>query len=264
MGGSSSKSSIQIVTDIVTDVVVNVALNSASNQQAVQNVTYSGFTFFGWTSQSSYISQQALSNVQVTNEMLTQMSQKIMQAAASSAISFLPSVAKTTTSTTIQNKLKNTITTNFITNCAASMTASQTVNYNGIQIGVATTQELDSYNKCVMNGISNTSLITDLGIDTSNDNKATADTASWLTSMVNTYGYMVIAIVLGVVVLIVGLAYSIFAGGDGESSHTPVPVYYGPPINQGDLPVYRNSNYSTGNNGYGFISQVPHVDQASM
>jgi len=213
MGLANSKSAVDVLSEIITNICVNVALNSTTNAMIVQHIQMTGFNFLIWTSQKVWISSAALAEVQVNDDLLTKIAEGIMQAAETKALAFMPAAANSTTTTSIKNILQNTITQNFITNCAGSLTAEQSVTYAGVDVACATTQNVGSYTKCIMKGISDANLANELQIDTSNTNKTTADSSSWFTTLMSTYGMIIVAVIIGAVIIIGIVAYTLLGSG---------------------------------------------------
>lgn len=220
MGASQSNTSVDVVNKSIIDTVISNVNNCSILTTQSQQVDFSGVGLFTKVNQSASLNVQCLQNVQITNELLTSMAQKIVQDAQAQAVALMPSYSGSDAVTNLRNLLETKITTSTVQNCAAGVLQRQQVSFSGLQIGSAASQTLDLFSKCMQTVLNNNKVSQSIVQDT--DQRARSVTSNPLDFLGNMYSSIAVMII-GIIILIIviGLIYSKLSSSPSESV-TPV------------------------------------------
>lgn len=227
MGGTSSKTKSETITDIITDVAVKDMQQCASfiAQDQIISVQGSGNIISGVKMvQAATINmecyQKSRNIVDLQNAIINSMNQAAMSKA--SGFPTLDSGTKSATYNKIVNNIRNTINMEMLQNCVASVNQKQAIYIQGnrnITADVAMDQTASQLKNCMADRIMNSSLGTDIQNLVKQDAESeTKSPLSFITDifggMFNTVILIVGAIVLLIVLAIIGPSF----GGDSSSS----------------------------------------------
>ncbi len=228
MGASVSKTSVDIVNNSIIQVITNNVNNCTTNSTQTQQVSFSGWGLFNSVTQSAQLNISCLQNIQMTNELSTQIAQEIQQQAESQAVALLPSFSGSSGAISLANYIQTRVTTATIQNCAAGAIQSQQVQFSGVQIGSSATQTLDLFTECMQTVLNNNNIAQGIVQD------ITQTTTAKTTNPLDIFGSTWTIILLGFILfIIIGMvfAYMYFNSGSGtkielsglNSGQVPVP-----------------------------------------
>lgn len=221
MGASQSKTAVDVVNDSIISVVINNVNSCSSSLTQTQQVSFGGFGLFTSASQSATLNVQCLQNINMTNQLSTQIAQQIQQDAVAQSIALLPSYSGSTNTTNLANYIQSKVTTNTIQQCAASAVQSQQVAFNGIQIGSAATQTLSLFSKCMQTVLNNNNVSQGLVQDVTQT--ATATSTNPLSFLSGIFGSITSWIIIGIVMIIAIIAYMFSGGSSAAPQALPPP-----------------------------------------
>lgn len=153
MGANVTKSSVDIVNESIINVMLESAQNCSAGINSDQNITSSGFGIFGNYSQSATVSLSCLQNLQIDNNLITSMANKIVADTAQTNTPLLPSVNVGDTTTNIKNVLQTKITQSFVQSCVSALVNHQNQQYSGLQIGTVGKQDVNVMVSCISNAL---------------------------------------------------------------------------------------------------------------
>lgn len=232
MGGTSSKTISEQITNIITDTTVNdvqdcmafVAQSQSLNIVGSGNIT-SGVSMV----QSAQIDM----NCYKQSKSITDLQQKIankLQQSATSTSSGWPSLSIGTNAEAFSkmiNNVVNTVNLNFVQNCASSANQSQSINVVGnrnITQSVAMGQTASIFKKCMTNTIANTTLNTD--IQNYANQATTAESKNPFSFITDIFGGIFNSMMLIVGIVVLAVVWNSMSGGDSDYDGGP---YYGAP-----------------------------------
>lgn len=209
MGASQSKTSLSVLNQSIIDVITTQMSNCSSNVKAVQDNTVMGTDIFGRSTQTVSLSQTCTQNIQISNDMIADMANKIQQQASAKAATLLPGYSGSANKQNLQNYLSSKITTQTIQNAMANMEAAQinVVGAGGITIGRTNTQNITSVQTALQDVLNNNSVAQGLTNDNSQSSTATTDTnpiSQIFSAITDTIWGWIVIFVLFIAVIVVG------------------------------------------------------------
>lgn len=206
MGLTHSKSSIDIVNDSIISIMLEAAQNCTQYTDNVQTIQSGGLGLFGTYTQTSKISLTCLQNLQIDNNLISKMADEIISNTQQTNTPLLPSIVNGDVKTNIKNVLTTKINQSFIQNCAANIKNVQTQIYNGIQVGIVATQDVDVVVSCISNALNNNGVAQSIVTDTSqSQNQTSKSPLSFITDILSTFSwmiYIVIFVIVGIVLYV--------------------------------------------------------------
>jgi hypothetical protein len=228
MGGSSSKSNVDIVNNAIISAVISAAQNCSGSLNANQEVVHSGFGLFTGAQQNVTVSTSCLQKVVVDDTLISQMAENITQQAQANSQALLPAFSSADANTNLKNYLKTSVTTSFVQNCAAAVNANQQAVYGGIQVGVVDSQNINYFQTCMSNALNSNNVAQGI-VATTNTGataKASADPLADISNMLSSISMMWAMVIFGFILFIGVIGWLVFGGGGGGSE---TEVVRGPP-----------------------------------
>lgn len=241
MGGSSSKTSVDIVNDAIIDAITSNANNCSSQTTQVQDVEHTGFGLFTGAEQTLNVTTQCLQKVVVDNSMVAQMAQNIQQQAAANTVALLPGFSSSRSDTNLKNYLETKITTQNVQNCANSVDQYQRARFGGVQVGVYDQQSMDAFHTCMADTLNKNNVAEGIVQNVNQSSSASTDSSplSQFVSALTTTLLMPL-ILLIILVFVIAIIYVVFnhIGGPApvEEIPMPMPSPTGPPVDMGPTP----------------------------
>ena len=202
MGASVSKQNVEMINKTIVDVIVTASQNTNSYMEASQTMNISGFSLFFWQKQKAATSIAAIQEVQITNELIKEIAQKIAQEAE--AKSAILTVSYAEANTKIENILQTSLTDETKQSCVSAMKAGQIGDISGTSIIAIQTQTVSALAECTqIKNISNT-INEQIFQDVKGGAKSDADLLPFLT---NTAPYIGIFIVFIILMVILGMVF---------------------------------------------------------
>lgn len=204
MGANVTKSA----TDIVNEAIISTALKAAQDcsqyVDSTQSITSGGVGLFGSYTQSANFSLTCLQNINIDSNLITQMTNKIMEDVKQTNTPLLPTVNIGDTQTNIKNILKSKITNEFFQSCAASLKNYQTQTYGGIQIGTKGKQDINVVVKCMSDALNKNGVAQSIVTSNTVTNVQTSKSPlSFITDIVKGFTwfiYLIIILIVGGIV----------------------------------------------------------------
>lgn len=218
MGASVTKTSVDIVNESIIEAITENVNNCSTNLEQTQNVNLGGIGFFTSIFQSASLNVSCLQNINITNQLATDIAQKIQQNAAANAIALLPSFSGSENLTNLQNYIKTKVSNNIVQSCAASAVQNQTVNASGFQVGAQVSQTLSLFSKCMQTSLNNNNISQGLVQDI--EQKATSTVSNpldALTGLFTTPVLIFIAILFLIVVIVIIAKYTLSGSNSGSN-----------------------------------------------
>ena len=197
MGASVSKTSVDIVNNSIIDAITNNVNNCSSSATQNQQVNLGGFGLFTDVSQSATLNVSCLQKIQMTNDLSTQIAQKIQQDAKAAAVALIPSFSGAENTTKLANYIQTNISTSTIQNCASGALQNQIVSTSGIQIGASVSQTLKLFSQCLQTALNNNSVSQKI---VQNTNQTASSTVTNPLSFLS--GILSLPIIIGILIFI--------------------------------------------------------------
>ena len=209
MGANVSTSNIDIVNKSIISVMLNSAQNCSQYTENTQTIASGGIGLFGSYKQSAKISLSCLQNLQIDNNLLTQMAEQILTDTKQNNTPLLPSVNVGDVKTNIKNILTTKINQSFIQSCNINLKNIQTQVYGGLQIGTASKQDVDVLVSCISNALNNNGVAQSITTNTSQSNNMLSKSPlGFITDIITNFTWMIYIVVF----LIVGGILYLFLG----------------------------------------------------
>lgn len=209
MGAAVSLNSVDVVNNSIIDVIVQSSNNCTASVAQQQNVQFSGFSIFSSAKQNLTISLSCIQNVQVDNDLASQMANQIQQQASSQAIALLPGFSGSANTQRLSNYLTTKITTSTIQNCVANVAQSQNVSFSGVQVGSAAEQTLNTFMNCMQKALNQNNVAQ--GIVNDVTQKAESKVVNPLDFLGQWWVIILVVLVIGAIIF----AMIMFGGGGG-------------------------------------------------
>ena len=223
LGDNSAKTSVDIVNSSIINAITNNVNNCSANSTQNQQVSLGGFGLFTNISQSSSLNVSCLQKIQMTNDLSTQIAQKIQQDAKASAIALLPGFADSDNTAKLANYIQTNVSTNTIQNCAASALQNQVVSVTGIQIGASVSQTLKLFSQCLQTALNNNNVSQGIVQDTKQTASSTIQNPlSFLGSLFSTPILIMILFFIGII--IIGIIVYNFIPGSSSPTYINTPL----------------------------------------
>jgi hypothetical protein len=205
MGGTSSKTLVDIVNESSAEVITRnmQSCSSSINQTQVYNMT--GFSYGFNASQDASINMSCVANFKMNDQIATQITNDVIQKATASSVALI-SVSKTKAEAEshIKNSIKNNVTTELVQKSVASISQSQYVNVSGVQINSNISQSAASVQKAIMTAISNTNIKNDLATVAAQSSSAEQKNPLSFISDIFKNIYMVFFLIFIVIIVVIG------------------------------------------------------------
>lgn len=191
MGGGSSKSTsnISIVNDSIVEAIVSSAQNISGSLTANQQVTHTGLGIFTGATQNVSVSVYGLQKVVVDDQLISNMTQKIIQNVQANNGTIFGGKANTSVKEDVKNYLKTKISTTFIQNCVASAIANQNITYAGVQIGTLDSQNVNYFQQCMSDSLNKNKIAQGITTDT-NQTGSSANTGATFSFGLGSFSYL--------------------------------------------------------------------------
>lgn len=204
MGGvQSATTQGAVINDAIVNVVMEYAMSCQQAIDATQSVVVGGLNMFSDTSASIKFSASCLGNFQISNEIANKMTAAVQNAITQNNIALLPSISVQDTSTVIKNAITSNITNKMIQTCVTTLKSAQNIVRTGINIGSDVMLSQDIVSKCIMNGVSSTSLATDLlGSAASKTVQSSTNPFSFITDLFSNISFIIAGFIALFILLI--------------------------------------------------------------
>lgn len=202
MGAQTSKTTADVINESVVNAIVQSAQNCTQDVSTTQSIVSSGISIFANYKQNIKFTAKCLQTVNVDDNLITSITAAIQDAVQQNNIALLPSYSGTTSTSSIKNVVKTNISQSFIQNCASKLTASQIATYGGIQIGVASSQDVNMVTQCLSDAVASTNLAATLAGDTSSTvTQTTKNPLDFITNIFSGFGLMIFGFIFLIIIL---------------------------------------------------------------
>lgn len=210
MGANKSKSQIinDIVNESMTEVILNVMNRTSLVAETTQDIKLRGFSLFNIFRQDVSYNVDAVSKVQITNEMINEMVNKIVANATSETSGLqLMSGSEASVRTKIRNTIQTNLKSDIMQEISSRIRTSQSIDARGVVIGNVVTQDAKVIQKIVQDALAQTQVVNMISNDI--DASATAKVTSPL-DFLNIWIIVIVIVIVAIVAAGGFVGYKLF------------------------------------------------------